>query len=142
MWRQGATPQFGPETSAEWFPAAHVFAYYAIFFAFGALLYGRTTSDGRPLFDAMVRPWWAVLFATLAVVLPVALAVTFARIDVLQVPWWSVTVLQVVYTWGMVLGLMGLFRRVFSVERRGVRYLSDESLHGSGRDAIGPMQKV
>jgi peptidoglycan/LPS O-acetylase OafA/YrhL len=127
MWRQGATPQFGPETSAEWFPAAHVFAYYAIFFAFGALLYGRTTSDGRPLFDAMVRPWWAVLFATLAVVLPVALAVTFARIDVLQVPWWSVTVLQVVYTWGMVLGLMGLFRRVFSVERRGVRYLSDSS---------------
>ena len=33
----GATPIFGPDTSTGLLPIPHVFAYYAIFFGFGAL---------------------------------------------------------------------------------------------------------
>ena len=51
----GASPIFGPDTSTGLLPIPHVFAYYAIFFGFGAVYFGsrRPVRSGR---RAMVAP--------------------------------------------------------------------------------------
>ena len=99
-------------------------AYYATFFAFGALMYRRRGRSGRLLVDTIGRPWWLYLPVSFLFVLPAGLVFTFEE----EVFSWPVaSVLQVVYAWGMCFGLMGLFRVLLAVERRGVRYLSDSS---------------
>ena len=118
----GDWPTFGPDTSTGLLPTAHVLAYYAAFFAFGALTHDATTDDGEPLIDRIGRRWPIVLPVTLILVLPVGLGFTYEGGQ-----WWAACLLQVVFVWGMSFGLIGLFRRVFATERRGVRYLSDAS---------------
>ena len=56
--------------------------------------------------------------------LPAGLVFTF---DQAAFSWPVASVLQVVYAWGMSLGLIGLFRILIPRERRGVRYLSDSA---------------
>ena len=118
----GDWPTFGPDTSIGLLPAPHVLAYYAVFFAFGAFTYDTRADDDQPLIDRMGRRWPIVLPVTLFVVLPVGLDKTYESGE-----WWAACLLQVLYVWGMSFGLIGLFRRVFATERRGVRYLSDAS---------------
>ncbi len=118
----GNWPTFGPDTSTGLLPAAHVLAYYAVFFTFGALAHDATTNNGEPLIDRIGRRWPIVLPVTLVVVLPVGLGFTYEGGQ-----WWAACLLQVVFVWGMSFGLIGLFRRLFATERRGVRYLSDAS---------------
>ena len=127
MGEVGNEPGFGPDTSANWLPAAHVLGYYAMFFTFGALLYGRANDHGHPMLATVARPWLAVIVGAIVVVFPVGALMTYMPADVMDVPWWAVSLIQVMYTWGMVIGLLGMFRHVFKVERRGVRYLSDSS---------------
>ena len=120
----GAFPVFGPDTSDGFVPLPHVLAYYATFFAFGALMYRRRGRSGRLLVDTIGRPWWLFLPVSFLIVLPAGLVFTFEE----EVFSWPVaSVLQVAYAWGMCFGLMGLFRVLLAVERRGVRYLSDSS---------------
>ena len=45
-------PSFGPDTSLGLLPMPHIFLYYAIFFAFGALYFDCDDPDSR------VGKWW------------------------------------------------------------------------------------
>ena len=119
----GAIPAFGPDTSIGWVPLPQVFAYYALFFAFGVLMYGRAGRSGALMVDSVGGRWWLIL-PLAVVVFVVGLAVTFeegADTEPLA------SSLQVAYAWLMIFGLMGLFRAILSTERHGVRYLSDSS---------------
>ena len=120
----GAYPVFGPDTSDGFVPLTHVLLYYATFFAFGALMYGRPGPPRLAGGDTIGRPWWLFLPAAVLIVFPAALIFTF---DPEAFSWPVASVLQVVYAWGMCIGLMGLFRVLLPKERRGVRYLSDSS---------------
>lgn len=120
----GAYPVFGPDTSDGFVPLPHVLAYYATFFAFGALMYRRRGRSSKLLVDTVGRPWWLFLPVSFLIMLPAGLVFTF---DEAIFSWPVASVLQVAYAWGMCFGLMGLFRVLLPVERRGVRYLSDSS---------------
>ncbi len=120
----GAYPMFGPDTHTGLLPPLHLVAYYAAFFAFGALAYGRRERDGALLADTLGKRWPVVLPVTVLAVLPAGLAVTYLP----EVRSWAASqVLQVLYAWGMCLGLIGLFRVLLTRERPGVRYLADAS---------------
>lgn len=116
-------PAFGPDTSITWIPDPQVFAYYLLFFAFGALFFGATDHAGRPRVETAGRRWWLVL-GLAVVVLWAALQVTFREGDEWHLLAGS---LQVAYAWLMIFGLMGLFRAFLSRERYSVRYLSDSA---------------
>ena len=122
MGEAGAEPVFGPDTPGGLIPFPHVLAYYATFFTFGAIMYGRSGRDGRPLVDTLGRRWWLLLPISLLFVYPAGAVFTF-----LWRVWPVAAVLQVVFAWAMCFGLMGLFRRFLSGEVCGVRYLSDAS---------------
>ena len=118
----GQWPVFGPDTSAGLVPVPHVLAYYALFFAFGALIYGRRTPTGELMSDRLGRHWRWVLPVTFLVVLPIGLGLTFE-----DGPWPVAAAFQAAYAWGMSLGMIGLFSVMLGRERRWVRYLSDSS---------------
>ena len=120
----GAYAVFGPDTSEGLVPLPHVLAYYATFFAFGALMYRRRGRSGLELVDTIGRAWWLFLPVSFLIVLPAGLAFTF---DPELFSWPVASLLQVAYAWGMCFGLVGLFRVLLPGERRGVRYLSDSS---------------
>lgn len=123
----GAIPAFGPDTSIGWIPDPVVFAYYLLFFGFGALLYGRPGRSGASIVDTVGRRWWLVLPAGV-VVFVVATWATFDLEPSAEGPLAVVSSsLQVLYCWLMIFGLMGLFRAALSTERYWVRYLSDSS---------------
>lgn len=127
----GASPIFGPDTSAGLLPIPHVLGYYAIFFGFGALYYGSDDHSGR-----VGMRWWLPLAMGLLVVFPLGMSLSvgwpaplsFAdpALDPLPRRIFSVG-LQAAYPWLMTFGLMGLFRRLFSVESPTMRYLSDSA---------------
>ena len=117
--------QFGPATSTSIRPDWIIIAYYATFFAFGALLWGRTGSDGRPLVHTVGLGWSITLGAALIVALPVGLTLT-DNAETGFATFLAVTV-QGAYTWLMIFGLIGLFHRILRTERPAVRYLSDSS---------------
>ncbi|MEM9608989.1 MAG: acyltransferase family protein [Actinomycetota bacterium] len=111
---------FGPDTSETIVPDVAVLAYYACFFAFGALAFDRHTHADVPLIDAVGR-WWPVQLAVGSVVLyPVGRALMDDR--------WSASVmLQVAFAWTLTFGLLGAFRRFLSTESSRIRWLSDAS---------------
>ncbi len=127
MFSGSVIPGFGPDTSAGLLPIPHVLAYYAIFFAFGAVVF-VTPSAG----DRLGTGWWALL--------PLALALYPAAFAVSTMTAWGyelagdeltrrtlAAVGQALFCWLMVLGSVGLCRRLLSAERPWVRYLSDSS---------------
>ena len=73
--------------------------------------------------DRLGHRWPIVLPITLVVVLPIALGVTFAD----DGSWPTAVALQVLFAWGMIFGMIGLFRHFLAERRRGVRYLSDSA---------------
>ncbi|MBT8217183.1 MAG: acyltransferase family protein, partial [Acidimicrobiia bacterium] len=123
MGEGGVFPVFGPDTSTGLIPLPHVLLYYALFFAFGALMYGRRGRDGELIVETIGRYWWAILSLTVVIVFPIALVLTFPPGDA----WLLASVGQVVYAWAMCIGLIGLFRQFLSKKRPRIRYLSDSS---------------
>lgn len=130
----GAYPMFGPDTETGLLPPRHLLAYYAAFFAFGGLAYGRRNRKGALLVDTLGRRWPVVLPVIVLVVFPLGLTATFlpgiiSTLDSesLQVLHVVGSILQVLYAWGMCIGLIGLFRAVLIREWRSVRYLADAS---------------
>ena len=105
-------PAFGPDTSITWIPDPSVFAYYLLFFTFGALFFGAVDGSGAPLVETVARRWWVVLGLAL-VLFVAALEVTFREGEKWHL---LASSLQVGYAWLMVFGLMGLFRAFLSGE--------------------------
>jgi peptidoglycan/LPS O-acetylase OafA/YrhL len=129
MDRDGPIAIFGPQTSDALLPRLDILAYYAIFFGFGALSFGR---DERT--HPMVGRWrWLVpLGLGLFVVFPLGLAVLSGWIksgETIGEPTLKAVslFLRSVYPWLMAFGLMGLFERVWPEENRTMRYLSDSA---------------
>ena len=120
-------PGFGPDTSAGLLPIPFVLAYYAIFFFFGALVYVTPTASER-----LGGGWWALLPLAFAI-FPAAIAVSTMNPSGYELVGDELTrrmispLGQALFCWLMVLGSVGLCRRLLSGERRWVRYLSDSS---------------
>ena len=120
---EGAYPEFGADTFTGLLPAPHVLVYYGVFFAFGAVYFGRNEGGAR------IGRWWQATLPLAVVVLLAGLVLTFpedggtaqggAR--------WGSLFFQAAYAWMMALGLMGLFRAVLGAGNARVRYLSDAS---------------
>lgn len=114
---------FGPSIGTTFRPSVWGLLYYAVFFAFGALLYGRPGSAARPLVRTLGTGWPFSLGVALLFALPIGLDLIHDEGASLV----AAVAVQVVFTWLMIFGLMGLFHRFLAVERRGVRYLSDSA---------------
>lgn len=124
----GESAIFGPDTSTGLLPIPHVFAYYAIFFGFGAIYYHHDDPTGE-----VGGHWWLPLALGLFVLLPLgtalgqgwtgpaSLGLTSESRRILSVA------IQASYPWLITFGLMGLFRRVSPVESPRMQYLSDSA---------------
>ena len=121
-------PGFGADTSLGLLPMPHVFLYYALFFAFGALYFDCDDREGR-----VGKWWWLGLPAGLLVLFPLGLGLAtgaFGPGDGIlgsDSARSEAVVLQAIYPWTMAFGFMGLFRRVCARESTTIRYLSDSS---------------
>jgi len=110
-------PSFGPDTSTSLLPPLHLLAYYAVFFAFGALWF-----DSRASTQGIGRLWKISLPLALFIILPAGLYTTFTNPSR---P--AAVLLQVTYAWTMCSAMIGLFHHFASSQRPWVRYLSDAS---------------
>ncbi len=108
-------PSFGPDTATGWVPPPHLLVYYGIFFFFGALSYSADGTEG-----ALGRRWKLMLSLAVSLVFPLAL-VTMSLAPVLS------SLLQVVYAWLMIFGLLGWARQRLSQQNARLRYLADAS---------------
>ncbi len=107
-----AGPSFGPDTNVGWLPPPHLVLYYGIFFFFGALYFENGGTSGKS--------WRWQLPVALLIVFPLGLITMGAA------PAFSGAV-QVLYTWLMIFGLLGLFGHLITRENKTLRYLSDAS---------------
>lgn len=110
---------FGPDTSVGLLPLPAVFAYYAIFFGYGALYFGAGDEEvvvGRGFS-------WKLAFAIL-ILFPAGLSLQGPDSIAGKILF---AVMQVSYTWVMSFGMIGLFHRFCRNHRFWVRYLSDSS---------------
>lgn len=110
---------FGPDTSIGLLPLPAVFAYYAIFFAFGAMYFGSQDRD-----VAVGRYYGLSIAFALAVLFPIGLSMSQPELGGER---FLFSLFQVSYAWFMSFGMMGLFHRLFSDQKPRVRYLSDSS---------------
>ena len=112
-------PNFGPDTSTALLPPLHLLAYYGIFYGFGAMYFDSQDEGSR-----MGKRWWLTLPFSVLIIYPAGLHATFEGVERWR---FMAVVLQVIYVWAMSAGMIGLFRRFVSQERKWVRYLSDAS---------------
>ncbi|MBY0458662.1 MAG: acyltransferase family protein [Gemmataceae bacterium] len=117
--------------SAAWMPPPHLLGYYAVFFAFGWMLYRQ-----RDLVEAFGRGWRTSLIVANAVVLPLGLAAVFGGLEAQKdrageavlLAWrFGSFAAQAVYTWLMIVGLWGAFLRWFGSGSAWARYIADAS---------------
>ncbi len=110
---------FGADTSSGLLPIPAVLAYYALFFAVGAMLYVAHDEVG-----VVGRRWWIALPVSLLFVFPIAM-----RIQTIDSPVGhaALALCSATYAWLVCFGLLGLFRRHVSSENRTLRYVSDAS---------------
>ena len=120
-------PLFGPDTSVGLVPVPHVFIYYALFFAFGALYYEARDDSGK-----VGCRWWLTLPIALLFSFPIGAICVFAPAELSETmnPT-QIRLLgdfsQVSFAWLMTFGLMGLSRRLINTESKTVRYISDSA---------------
>jgi uncharacterized membrane protein len=114
-WMQTLMPgQFGPGTSIGIFPWPQKLGYYAVFFFFGALSFGRGFWEKK-----VGRIWWGWLL--------VSVPLFWWGRDLIKedVVWGSL--LASGFAWVTIVGMMGVFRRFLNEGRPVVRYFSDSS---------------
>ncbi len=116
--------QIGADTSLGLLPMPRVLLYYAVFFGFGALLYGATLPT-----DRIGRGWWAMLpVGVICLMTGLVMSGVSASEGGAGAAIRAITVLTVsAYAWTMTFGVIGLFEAVLREERAWVRYLSDSS---------------
>lgn len=137
----GMVQTFGPDTSAGLIPWPPLFAYYAIFFGFGAILYCDPAAE-----QSAGRHWKICLLLGLAI-LPAGVwlletrpagdlltlvdfespTLEFPRSDLDMRRHFLTSLCAVIYCWCMTFAFMGLFRRYFSAENPRIRYISDSA---------------
>jgi hypothetical protein len=112
---------FGPDTATGLVPWPPKLAYYAVFFGFGALCFGRGELEGEP------GRGWVLCFALAIQALIGGLYFwgTPESEFALQRP--IACAFMVAYAWLMIFGFAGFFRRFFSGNNARIRYLSDAS---------------
>ncbi len=105
---EGNYPEFGPDTYTGLLPPPHLLAYYAIFFAFGALYFHHNEGGAR------IGRWWQATLPLALIVLLAGAALTFPEEGgVAQgTARWASLALQSAYAWMMTLALIGLFRAI------------------------------
>lgn len=118
---------FGPDTSAGMLPIPHVLGMYGLFFGYGAVLFGASSTALR------IGRWWIAYLLAAGLMLVPALAFSF------EDPWAQGLVPDAdqrrmiadagesLFPWLMTFGLMGLGESLLSRGRGWVRYLSDSS---------------
>jgi peptidoglycan/LPS O-acetylase OafA/YrhL len=114
------TQTFGVDTAPGLLPWPPTLVYYAVFFGFGALGFGRAE------FEQQAGKHWALLFLLALPVLLVGLHLFESR-GQLPRDRALISLCAALYAWLMVFGLLGVFRRFFARENRRIRYLSDSS---------------
>jgi peptidoglycan/LPS O-acetylase OafA/YrhL len=119
---------FGPDTSLGLLPFPHTLFYYALFFGFGAVLFGR---DGEKP-KSPIRGWILLGFS-LFILFPLGQDFATGQFGIVGKIFpdgshllWSNWV-QVCYTWIMIFAWIDLFRVYFSKESKLMRYISDSS---------------
>jgi len=130
QWFHGlARPGFGPDTSSSFFPMPHIVILYAVFFYFGALYFDCKDEKG-----SLSRFWWLMLPLALLVVYPLGVTLSLSPDSAWIAPWVPsqgirplAVMMQSLYPWLMIFGLIGLFRKICSAENKVVRYISDSS---------------
>lgn len=122
-------PGFGPDTSLGLFPMPHIVLLYAVFFCFGALYF-----DCDDVMGKLGRFWGLTLPVALLVVYPLGMALSFNPDSAWITRWVPssgvrplAVMMQALYPWLMIFGLIGLFRKICSRENRVVRYICDSS---------------
>ncbi len=119
---EGIVPDFGPDTATGLIPPPHILLYYAIFFGFGALYFGRNEGGER-----IARGWPWMLALGLLLFLPGVIFTYGADDSGAGVNRPLAVLVQTAYPWLMTLGLMGLFRALLREGSRAVRYVSDSA---------------
>ena len=110
---------YGPDTSVGLLPLPAVFAYYAIFFGYGAMYFGANDQS-----VTVGKGYWWTLAAAVLVLFPIGLGLNGPDRAGDRIVF---AVMQVSYAWVMSFGMMGLFNRLFRSQQFWVRYLSDSS---------------
>ncbi|MDG2221521.1 MAG: acyltransferase family protein [Rubripirellula sp.] len=112
---------FGPDTAIGIVPWPPVLLYYAIFFGFGAMCYGR------PELESQWGAHWVRCLVMALMILP---------IGVMAIEWRNMTfwpyhaiaaLVAACYVWLMSFGLIGLFQHFFASQNDRLRYLSDSA---------------
>jgi len=126
------TPMIGPDVSMGILPSPPILLYYAIFFGFGAICYGREEFEQQvkrpwPIYFVLAIP--ALLLGMYWVNLRNEAFVTGWEANQSKVIWYHflTSLCQVFFAWLMIFGCIGLFRRFFGGENKNVRYISDAS---------------
>ena len=107
---------FGPTTAVGFLPWLPLLIYYAIFFGFGAVCYGRDS------FENKVGQRWALSFALAVPLLLAGLCLVRSGNNGALL-----AACTVAYTWLMIFGFIGFFRKFFSGQNKFIRYISDSS---------------
>lgn len=116
------------DTQTGWWPKSHILGYYFFFFGFGWLLFRQ-----REAVPAFGDGWRWLLPLGLIVLLPSLMVCVLGGSEAQKQgePIWGWKIanafVSTLYTWTMICGLWGLFRKRFNRERAWVRYFSDAS---------------
>lgn len=114
-WFQTLMPgEFGPTTAVGFVPWPPLLGYYAIFFFFGAMCFGRG------IWEEKVGQYWPLWFA-------VSLVLGLSGLKLVEeggnaVPW-----LASGFAWTTIIAMMGFFRVFLNQGNPKVRYLSDSA---------------
>lgn len=127
-----STPMIGPDVSMGVLPSPPILLYYAVFFGFGAICYGREE------FEQQVKSPWSIYFVLAIPALLLGMYWVDLRNEAFatgweanqsQIIWYHClgSLCQVFFAWLMIFGCIGLFRHFFSGENKKIRYMSDAS---------------
>ena len=125
-------PFIGPDTFGGVIPWPPQLIYYAVFFGFGAICYGREEFG-----QAIGRRWQACFILSIPALL-LGIHWVELRNAAFKVGWdgnqseiiwyhFLTNLCQLFFAWLMIFGFIGFFRRFFSKENKKVRYISDAS---------------
>ncbi len=112
---------FGPDTATGILPWLPKLFYYAIFFGFGVMCFGKET------FEQRAGKFWPIHFLLALPVLLAALYFFEDRSEDFATFQSLYSLFAALYAWLMIFGFIGVFRRFFSAENSKIRYLSDSA---------------